>query len=580
MMAAALLMFGVTAQEQQAQDENSARRGGRNRGSRGDSGGGGFEQLREQIRKVDEQLKEKFPEEYKELEKSSAQTATNQEKLVQTTSKLQSGATSQLSSFKQYLTTLNAGILNQHRGEADEIINLWTKASRGSAEEVEKFSNQASNAMKNFKASMKDLRAEGGNIFTYLEGKIKTFTVYLLSSAITMGFVNQVRNAISTVYDLDEALTNLRIVQSSTKESAQELLKTYNSMAQKLGTTTTAVAESANEWLRQGYNTEDTNALIKNSMVLSVVGMVDSAEAAQYLTSAMKGYNVAVSDSLGIVDKLTSVDLKAAMSAGGLAEAMSRTANSARLAGVDMNTLLGYIAAVGEVTQRDAATVGEAFKTIFARYADVKIGKLIDDDGESLSDFETVLNGIGVTLRDKVTGNFREFDDVMADVVEKYKDMDSRGIDVSGIAKALGGTRQRENVLTLFENYDKALEYAESASDSAGTAMEKFGARQESLEAKSNKLTAAFEGMANSIIPSGLIGGLLDAGAAAANLASHFGGLPATLIAATAAFVSFNAATKAWKASTLGGAFSTIFKDLREPTMTGFIARSHREEAA
>ena len=32
MMAAALLMFGVTAQEQQAQDENSARRGGRNRG--------------------------------------------------------------------------------------------------------------------------------------------------------------------------------------------------------------------------------------------------------------------------------------------------------------------------------------------------------------------------------------------------------------------------------------------------------------------------------------------------------------------------------------------------------------------
>jgi hypothetical protein len=72
MMAAALLMFGVTAQEQQAQDENSARRGGRNRGSRGDSGGGGFEQLREQIRKVDEQLKEKFPEEYKELEKLDA----------------------------------------------------------------------------------------------------------------------------------------------------------------------------------------------------------------------------------------------------------------------------------------------------------------------------------------------------------------------------------------------------------------------------------------------------------------------------------------------------------------------------
>ena len=105
---------------------------------------------------------------------------------------------------------------------------------------------------------------------------------------------------------------------------------------------------------------------------------------------------------MSIVDKLTSVDMEAAVSAGGLAEAMARTANSARLAGVDMNQLIGYMAAVGEVTQRDMSTVGEAFKTIFARYGNVKLGVLVDEEsGESLNDFEAALNAVGISLETK-----------------------------------------------------------------------------------------------------------------------------------------------------------------------------------
>ena len=42
-------------------------------------------------------------------------------------------------------------------------------------------------------------------------------------------------------------------------------------------------------WLRQGYSLEDTNELIKTSTVLSEIGLIDSAEATQYLTSAISG---------------------------------------------------------------------------------------------------------------------------------------------------------------------------------------------------------------------------------------------------------------------------------------------------
>ena len=66
-------------------------------------------------------------------------------------------------------------------------------------------------------------------------------------------------------------------------------MNTYNQMAKTLGATTVEVADSANSFLRQGKSVEETNTLIRDSMILSKVGMIDSATATQYLTSAMKG---------------------------------------------------------------------------------------------------------------------------------------------------------------------------------------------------------------------------------------------------------------------------------------------------
>ena len=120
-------------------------------------------------------------------------------------------------------------------------------------------------------------------------------------------------------------------------------------------------------------------------MILSKLGQIDSADATQYLTSATKGYNVAVKDTIGIVDKLTAVDIQSATSAGGLAEGMSKVANLAELSGINMDKLLGYLAVVGETTQKDMSEVGNSFQNILSRMGNVKAGKFIDDEtGESL----------------------------------------------------------------------------------------------------------------------------------------------------------------------------------------------------
>jgi hypothetical protein len=46
----------------------------------------------------------------------------------------------------------------------------------------------------------------------------------------------------------------------------KDSLKIYNQMAKEMGKTTQEVANAANDWLRAGYNAEESAKLIKNSM--------------------------------------------------------------------------------------------------------------------------------------------------------------------------------------------------------------------------------------------------------------------------------------------------------------------------
>ena len=350
--------------------------------------------------------------------------------------------------------------------------------------------------------------------------------VYLARTAL-QALRRAAQEAKDTVVELDKAATDLAIVTGSGSEEAYALLKEYNQMAQQLGATTTQISDAATEWLRQGKTAAETATLIEQSMILSKVGAMESATATQNLTSAMKGYGMAVEDVSRIVDKLTAIDLKAAVTASDLAVAMSRTANSANISGVSMDRLLGYLATVEEVTQKSAETIGESFKTIFARMGNIKLGNYLDDDGEDLSDVETVLKSFGIALRG-VDGDFRNFAEVLDDVYAKWEQFGA--IDKRAIANAFAGTRQQENFLVLMENYGKALEYAGVAADSAGTALEKFSAYEDSIGAKVASFTAALESLTMDTIDSNLVKDLIDAGTAVVEFAEKVGLLKAALI--------------------------------------------------
>lgn len=372
-----------------------------------------------------------------------------------------------------------------------------------------------SDATRQFAEVRARIKEAGLEAKTFGQSVREAFGRYAAIGFATTGLLmikQTLKKMITAVRELDASIVDLQVATGMSNAEAEKLLTTYSKLGKELGATTVQVAKAADAWLRQGFSIEDTNVLIKESTMLSKLGQIESAEATKYLTSAMRGYKVEVDEVSRITDRLTAVDMEAAVSAGGIAEAMSMTANGAKLAGVEMDKLIGILTAVAEVSQQDPSRVGTTFKTVFGRMSNVKLGKLQDEDGtditEELNNVEAVLNRIGVPLR-KNAMEWNNFGDVLDKLAVKWSTLSS--VEQSAIATALGGVRQKEAVLTLMENYDKVLQYESVALESSGTALQKFeDAYLGSMEAKTNALKASFESVSRSIVTSDILKTITD----------------------------------------------------------------------
>lgn len=310
--------------------------------------------------------------------------------------------------------------------------------------------------------------------------------------------------------ELDKAMTNVRIVGGYTAEQAKVLTARYTELGRTLGATTTEIAEGMDTWLRQGYEAQDQlESLVSASTKLSKLGMISASEATTALTSALKAFNLAAEDAIKVVDKLTKVDQLAAVSAGGISEALQKSATSAKLAGMSMDELIGSVSVIGEVTQQSMDTVGNAMKSILARYGNVKASVFtqmgLNDEGETsenINDIEKVLSKLGIRMRSSST-ELRDITDVLDEVNEKWDTYDT--VTKNALATAFGGTRMRENFLVLMENWNRVKELTEESANAAGTADEKYTAYMDSIEAATKRLQNAWESMSQKFESSWLI---------------------------------------------------------------------------
>lgn len=326
---------------------------------------------------------------------------------------------------------------------------------------------------------------------------INTFSAGKIAMTSYLFVLNEIRkagqNARQAIEDINKAVTDLQIATNNSRNAVEDLVKSYNEYGKNLGSTTTQITSAADDYFRAGKTLNEAQSLIKDSIMLSKLGQIDSGEATEDLLAVMNGYAMSVDEVGHALDAMTAIDLKAAASSGEIATALKYCASSADVAGVSFDRLSAMIATVKDKTQQSAETVGTFMNTLLSRFRDVKLGQFIDDDGEDLSDVESILGLLDIKLRDS-REEFRNFEDIINEVTLSWNNYSS--VQQAALAKAFAGTRQQNRFLALMEGYNKTLELTEVAANSAGTAIEKFqNSYMNSLEAKKNTLQASFESL-------------------------------------------------------------------------------------
>lgn len=420
--------------------------------------------------------------------------------------------------------------------------NLATGVAERGANKIAAYYEANSKAVKKYGASLKELENQYRNAktvedkngieneFSTLKSRIsaegltgksgldeakrafKQIGQFAMTYGLIQNTVMQIPSQmISAVKDYDSAMTNMQMATGISNNQAQELMNTYSDMGKQLKVTGVDIATSATEWMKQGKTIEESNKLAQDSIVLSKIGDLSSDDATRTITAAMKSYDLNESQVMDFVDQISAIDMASGTDVGGLANAFNEVAANANQAGISTKQLLSYAAVIGETTQEGMSSVGTSLNAIFSRMGNIKLSRLKDyqNGGEDLSNVETVLKGVGISLRD-TDGEFKNFGDVLDDTAARWSDFGT--VQQRAVAQAFAGTNHMNDFMVLMQQYSKAQEYMQTASDASGTSMEKYGAYTDSFEGKLEGLKSTFESLSNTVVNSDFLKGTIDTG--------------------------------------------------------------------
>ena len=216
------------------------------------------------------------------------------------------------------------------------------------------------------------------------------------------------------------------------------------------------VAQAAMEFSKQGLGVKETVRRTRDALILTRISGLNTKESIKQLTNIINSFKKL--NTTKIINKLSAVDAKFAVSTKDLANAVARVGNSAQDVKVNFDKLLGLIAIVQEKTGRGGKITGNAIKTMLIRLQRPEI--------------LTNLRRMGISIYDP-DNNPRPVIDILIDLAKVYSTLTEQNKMVVGAG--IGGIYQintfRAILLDLNDPngiYYRSLKTIENARDEAG----------------------------------------------------------------------------------------------------------------
>ena len=356
------------------------------------------------------------------------------------------------------------------------------------------------------------------------------------------------RQIVSSVYDVDTAMTNLYKVTDETSAKYNDFLNSAGEKSKSLGRDMASYIEQTSEWAKLGYSLDQSAELSKVSSIYANVGEVDDATAVSDIVTAMKAFNIEASDSMSIIDSLNKLGNEFATSSAALGEGLSKSASAMHTAGTDIHKTLAMLTGGAEITQ-NAGEFGNFLKVASMRIRGMKgkleeLGEEVDDSVDSISKVQTQILNL---THGKVNifgddNQFRDYYDIMEEIAAIHDDLSST--EQASLDEILFGKQRGNQGAALIQAFQSGqVQKAYQASlNSEGSAMEEQERWMDSMEAKIQQFKSTFQDFSNTLVSSDFLKGFIDTGTGAlsviTSLIDNFGTLNTLIGVAGGAFAS------------------------------------------
>lgn len=325
-----------------------------------------------------------------------------------------------------------------------------------------------------------------------------------VASSVMNNFTGSVQKAYGYVKSLDTSLNDIRIVTNKSAEEMDKFAVKANNAAKALGKSTTDYTNASLIYYQQGLSDKDVAARAETTLKAANVTGQSGEDVSEQLTAVWNGYKVSAEEAELYIDKLAAVAATTASDLEELSTGMSKVASAANLMGVDIDSLNAQMATIVSVTRQAPESVGTALKTIYARMGDIEAGL---DAETTLGNYTEEMKAMGVNVLD-TSGKLRDMGDVINEIGGNWKNM-TREQQLS-LSQTMAGTRQYNNLLSLFDNWDMYTKALETSANAAGTLQQQQDTYMESTQAHLNQLRAASEDLYDSLLDNDTVNNVAD----------------------------------------------------------------------
>ena len=371
-----------------------------------------------------------------------------------------------------------------------------------------------------------------------------------LSSAVISAVTRNTQEALNTMREVDQQLTNIQKVSDISTDALKKLGDEAYKTASKYGVAADEYLSAVYTFQKAGLN-DNAAELAELATKTMLVGDTTATIASKFLIAANAAWKMGgnINELNKIVDEADWINNNYATDLAKLSQGFPIVASTAANMGMTIEETMAVLGTITSVTQETGTKAATAWRALSMNLAG-EIGTFLTEEGDEIEvtaeSIKSVTDALAAYAPEavaaaKATGTMIDPIKAVEGLAKAYKDGRLNDITLTNILMGVGGKLRTNQLTALVKNFDLYEKMLGELGHAAGTADSEISAMLESWNSKTQILKNTWTEFISHLIETGAVKkGLEFVTTIIEGLDTSMGRLVVTLGAAAAAFMALS----------------------------------------